>query len=131
MLSAKAKGASEPYLVSPETGFEFTVSEGLKGSMGLGTVVKTMKREQKVHLMLQPECEYHEFQSHEAKPRLAIVMASPVRGWLHGTHLHLSNQPILNLRVTNVRLVVADQPQATTPCKRACKASAHYTSTCN
>lgn len=65
MLSAKAKGASEPYLVSPETGFEFTVSEGLKGSMGLGTVVKTMKREQKVHLMLQPECESQEFQSLE------------------------------------------------------------------
>lgn len=58
-LSAKAQGASEPFLVSPEEGLEFTVSEGLLGSKGLGRVVKTMKKGAKAHLVLQPECEWH------------------------------------------------------------------------
>ncbi|MEW5304229.1 MAG: hypothetical protein WDW36_006854 [Sanguina aurantia] len=53
-LSAKAQGASQPFLVSPEEGLEFTVSEGLLGSKGLGLVVKTMKKGARAHLVLQP-----------------------------------------------------------------------------
>lgn len=68
-LSAKAQGASQPFLVSPEEGLEFTVSEGLLGSKGLGLVVKTMKKGARAHLVLQPACEW----------RPSVPQASPGR----------------------------------------------------
>jgi hypothetical protein len=56
-FSVKVKGADTVLFATPETGVEFTVSEGFQGLAALPIAVRAMKKGERVMLDVKPECE--------------------------------------------------------------------------